>query len=96
MKKILLALVYPFWFFLSKTMLGICALLIAVVYPPAGIFDLLTNGVLAKSTGTDANYIGIGVILISIPFYLIEIYYLWLFGDYLKENYKKLGYKTEL
>ena len=96
MKKLLLTIAYPFWFFLSKTMLGICALLIAVVYPPAGIFDLLTNGLLTKSTGTDASYIGIGVILISIPFYLIEIYCLAVFGDYLKENYKKLGYKTEL
>lgn len=90
--KIILTLIYPIWFFLSKTWLGGVSLICLLPLAPCGVIYLLfpnimdVEGSQALSGGIAIFSILIGC-LMSIP--------VMMFGDYLKSKYLSYGYKVK-
>jgi len=95
MKKIILTLIYPIWFFLGATWLGGMFMIPITLCVLPGILSLIFPSLLAE-TGEAAQGIGIGIgilTLITSPF-IAGIFFT--IGDYLKSNYEEWGYKVEM
>lgn len=91
MRKILLTIAFPFWTFFSRTWVGIMVIFMLIICTPAIIINLIIPGIL-NETGSQAEGIGIGIAIlslisapfISIPFFIID--------DYFLNAYRKLKY----
>jgi len=95
MKKVLLTIIYPFWFLLSATEVGNMLLIVLVPLTPAMIFYLILPQVF-NVTGKDAQDIGMGMAVVSLLLCPLVLFPLMAFGEYLEKNYKEWGYKTEM
>lgn len=95
MKKILLTVLYPFWFFFAKTWVG-NVMMIPIVLAPLPILIHLAFPDLIMITGEEAKGIGIGLGILALlcsPF--IGMIFMSI-GDKLEINYEKWNYKTEM
>lgn len=92
MKKFLLTIIYPFWYFLGKTWIGgILMIFITLMIIPLILYIIFPD--LMNSTGEEAEGIGQGIALFSLlcsPFIGIGF---MMVSDYLESNYEKWNYK---
>lgn len=94
MKKILLSIIYPLWFFVSQTWLG-NMFLIPLFIGPVPLLLFLIFPELATTTGEEAQGLAGGAVILAflcLPFvgmFIIGIH------DYLEEHYKKWNYPTK-
>ena len=92
MKKILLSVIYPFWFFFGVTWIGV--LMIPISLSPIPILIILTFPDIMTGEGTQGVGNGIGILsLLCSPFIGMGF---MIISDKLKSNYKKWNYKTEM
>ena len=95
MKKVLLTIIYPFWFFFAKTWLGGVTMICLVPITPALLLSLIFSSIM-KSTGEEAKNLGMGLAMFSLllsPFIVVPLV---TFGYYLESNYQKWDYKIEM
>lgn len=95
MKKLLLTLIYPIWFFFSSTWLGNALMIFVCIFPIPLILNILFPELLDK-TGEEAGSIGIGVVLISLLFAPYVAIFFFRISSFLKESYVKWNYKIEM
>jgi diacylglycerol kinase len=95
MKRVLFTIIYPFWFFLAKTWLGVVLMICLVPIIPALLIGLVFQSIM-NTTGEEAKDIGGGLAIFSLllsPFIAMT---LMSFGWYLEKHYEKWKYKTEI
>ncbi len=95
MKRILLTLIYPFWFFLSKTWFG-NLMTIPLALSPLPILIYLISPDIMMITGEEAEGVGIGLGILTLLCTPLSGMIIMAIGDKLEVNYQKLNYKTEM
>lgn len=92
MKKILLAVCYPFWFFLSKTWLGNMMMIPIVVGIPMLPFYSLLN-----QSGEGAQGVGILLAILDVGLFApIVTGLLMVLSGSMEEYYQERNWKTQL
>lgn len=95
MKKILLTIIYPFWFFFSKTWIG-NVYMIPIALCPIPILVLIIFPECSTKTREEAQTIGIGLTIISLVCAPYIFATLENFLDKIETNYENWNYKTNL
>jgi len=95
MKKTLLTILYPFWFFFAKTWFG-NMMMIPITLAPLPILIHLIFPDLMMTTGEEAEGIGIGVGILTLLCSPLTGMMFMTIGDKLETNYEKWNYKTEM
>lgn len=95
MEKILLTILYPFWFFFAKTWFG-NIMMIPISLAPLPILIHLIFPDLLMTTGEEAEGIGIGIGILTLLCSPFTGMLFMMIGDNLETNYEKLNYKTEM
>lgn len=93
--KILLTIIYPFWFLFALTMFGNMLLFIICISPIPILLHIINPNIM-NNTEESAKNIGQGVGILSLicsPFFIILFMKL---SSYLKNKYENYNYKTEL
>ena len=91
--KIALTIVYPFWFFVSKTMVGIVLLgIFCFMWFPL-LMQVLLND---DSHGEEAKSIASGMMIFSLFLFPFTAMFFIKISEFLKSKYRTYGYVTEL
>lgn len=92
MKKLILSLLYPFWFFLARTIAGNCIMMMVVLFIPMSLISLIPG--FQNLTGSTAESVGMGVAMFSLLVSPFTCSVFWNINDYLETNYKSYSYKV--
>ena len=92
MKKLILSLLYPFWFFLARTIAGNCIMMMVVLFIPMGLISLLPG--FQNLSGSAAESVGMGVAMFSLLLSPFTSSVIWDINDYLETNYKNYSYRV--
>lgn len=95
MKRILFTAIYPFWFFLAKTWFG-NMMMIPITLTPIPILISVILPDLMKTTGEEAEGIGIGIGILSLLCSPFTAGLFMMLSDRLETNYEKWNYKKEM
>jgi hypothetical protein len=95
MKKILLTILYPFWFFFAKTWFG-NIMMIPIALSPIPILIHLIFPDAMMTTGEEGESIGTGVGVLTLLCSPFTGGMFIIIGDKLEINYEKWNYKTEM
>jgi len=93
MKKVLLTILSPLWFFLAKTQFG-CILMLVLIPAIPGLIIALIFHTAMKDTGESARSLARGLAmfgLLASPFIAAPLMRL---GSYLESHYRKWRYRT--
>lgn len=91
--KILLSILYPFWFFLAKTLVGAMVMLFLYISWVPAIMWIISPD-LMQTTGPEAEGVGTGVAIFSLILAFPTGVLFMKVGDRLSSNYEKYGYKV--
>ena len=94
MKKIVLSIVYPVWFFFAKTWFGNVMMIFVSLAPLPLLINMMLPELMA-TTGDDAEGVGMGVAiltLMSAPF--VGMFFMSV-AERLEVNYLEWNYKTK-
>lgn len=94
-KKLLLTIIYPFWFLLGQTWFGNVTLLVSVPFIPAGLMAVCFPKLMMGDVNVVED-IAAGVAIISVLCSFPIAGCLITLGDYLVDNYRRYGYKLEM
>ena len=92
MKKLILSLLYPFWFFLARTIAGNSIMMMVVLFIPMGLISLLPG--FQNLTGSAAESVGMGVAIFSLLVSPITASIFFDASEYLEAHYKNYSYKV--
>ena len=96
MKRVLLTIIYPFWFFFAKTWFG-NIFMIPIVFTPVPILFWVTfPELLATTEYEEAQGIGTGTGVLSLICSPFVGGFFMVISSKLESNYKKWEYKTEM
>ena len=95
MKKVLFTLIYPFWFFLSKTWIGGVLMICLVPVIPAVLINLIFPNII-NFTKEEAERIGLGIAIFCLLISPFTGMLLMRLGFYLESHYDIWEYKTEI
>lgn len=93
--RILLITIYPIWFFLARTMVGVSFMFVIVISPVPILVNIIKPG-LMMSTGPESESVGYGVGILSLicaPY--ITVFFLDLSAK-LESYYSDMRYKLKL
>lgn len=93
MKKVILFIIYPFWFALSSTWLGNVITMCLTPMLPALFFFLFTPNILGENDPKGAaGGLGILCLFLGLP---MAVIIMWI-NHHLRNYYEDNGYKTEI